>query len=181
MDKKSLLKAYDLEDYLSYDISEEALAILFVRKYLNQANKNVWVDILSYELPTHYDAFNLEFEQVKCELFPKKTKPKYPPKSQFSCDADYRYVCRAITWETAHEDIRSYRNKGYKGKKYVIDGVRFHLKINSRNYFVDEAPPEIKALAKNVNDRTDPLWDKAVEYIRYPWVFRIKGIKRDDT
>ena len=178
MDEKSLLKKYDLEAYLPYATSEEALAILFVRKYLKKADNTVWVDILTWDAPLYYNPFALEFKQVRCELFPKKTKPKYPPRSNFSGDAEYRLICRAITWEITNRDIKNYRSNGVKGKKYIIDAVRYRLKINSKNYFVDSAPSEIKALAKNLNDRTDPLWEKALKYTRNPYVFKIMSIKR---
>ena len=178
MDKKKLLKKFDLEAYLPYASSYEALAILFVRKYLNQADDTVWVDILTWDAPSHYDPRNLEFKQVKCELFPKKTIPKYPPRSDFFNDYEYRLICRAITWEAANKDIESWRSKGYKGKKYIIDAVSYRLKITPENYFVDSAPPAIKALAANLNDRRSFLWNEALKYVRNPYVFKIRSIKR---
>ncbi len=48
----------------------------------------------------------------------------------------------------------------------------------NKNFFSDDAPPEIKALANNLNDRTDPLWDRAMQYVIQPdFVFEIRSAK----
>lgn len=64
----------------------------------------------------------------------------------------------------------------------VRHGVMARRKPDSRMFFVDVASSEIKALSKNLSDRTDPLWDDAVRWIR-PGVndryeFRIKRVAR---
>ncbi len=47
----------------------------------------------------------------------------------------------------------------------------------NKDYFRDDAPPEIKALANNLNDRTNPLWDKAMQYVNEPeFVYEIKQV-----
>ena len=83
---------------------------------------------------------------------------------------------RYITWVTARTDIDNQRSKGIKGPRYEIVGRL----VKAKSRFVDDAPAEIKALEKNPNDKTNPLWDIAVKkYMReseYDYV--IKYIKR---
>lgn len=165
MKKKDLLKKYKLEKYLQYASSEEAYAVLFVKKYLDQA-EGMWVDIIDMWYPYHYEPNTLQFKKVICEVFPRTIKPKYPPKSDFQNDEDYYLVCRAITYDVAHKDIETQRAKGVHGKKYEIEGVRyFDNKKKKPPFFIAAAPKEIKALAKNLNDRTNPLWDTAWKYV----------------
>ena len=171
-----------LEKYLEYAQSEEAFAVLFVKKYLNAADGK-WIDILE----THSDEEprKLEFLSLKCELFQRKILPQYPPKSEYYVpgffDKDEHYhpgyfdelkyitACRAITWDTAHEDIDQQRAKNIQGAVFLIEGK--YVQMPNPNYrkgfFIDTAPIEIKALANNLDDRSDPLWEKAKHYINY--------------
>ena len=166
----------DIKKYLEYANSAEARAVLFVKKHLKQADNTVWVDILDCYAPAGYETEKLMFKYVSCELFPRKTTPRYPHRSQFKDEYDYITECRAITWETARKDINMLSLRGYIGRKYKISGVsypkypnlkpgRTMIKPDPDKFFVESAPPEIKALAKNLNDRTDPLWEKAMQYI----------------
>ena len=77
-------------------------------------------------------------------------------------------MARAITWETAHKDIEQQKSKNVAATRFKITSVSYDKNRNNKNYFRDDAPPEIKALAKNLNDRTNPLWDKAEQYINEP-------------
>jgi len=84
-------------------------------------------------------------------------------------------MTRAITWETAHKDIEQQKAKNVAQSKFKITGVSYPKIRCEDNYFRDDAPPEIKALAKNLNDRTNPLWDKAVQYVdEQEFVYEIK-------
>lgn len=173
-----------LEKHKKYATTEEAFAILFVKKYLKQSS-GMWVDILNYQLLNHYDYRNLQFKKVKCELFKRTINPVYPPKSEFEDEEEYYMICRAITWEAANEDIEQQRANGIKGKFYTLEGVRFKdFKKKKPPYFKKDAPKELKALEKNLNDRTDPLWSKATKYINPdylnfdPYSFKIISIKR---
>ena len=48
---------------------------------------------------------------------------------------------------------------------------------NNKKCFRDGTPPEIMALAANPNDRTDPLWERAVSYLVGPeFVYEIKKV-----
>lgn len=158
-----------------YANSDEALAILFVKKHLKVADNKKWIYILEYYRPNDFDSYDEEqeficnenprlvFTKVICELFGRKKKPNYPPQNGMD-EEKYKELCRAICWETANKDISDQRKIGVKGPVFEIKG--YLKKIKHNNYFVKNAPPEIKTLEKNLNDMTNPLWDKASEYIQ---------------
>ena len=165
-----------IEKYEKYANSDESLAILFVKNYLKAADNKKWIDILEWVRPKSFD-YNysedeqivcnenprLVFTKVCCELFVRKKKPIYPPKNAMD-EEKYKEYCRAICWETANKDISEQRKNGVKGPVFEIRG--FLKKKKHKSHFIDNAPPEIKALEKNFNDKTDPLWDKALKYIQ---------------
>lgn len=163
-----------LEKYCEYFESEEAYAVLFVKKYLKAA-KGKWIDIIYIKDFGYSNGECLEFKKVVCDVFGKRINPQYPSRKNSYSDYEYKMLCRAITWKTAHEDIENQRENGIVGTRYVISG----RKVKSNSIFVDEAPKEIKALEKNLNDRTNPLWDSATKYMKDDgYVFSIKYIKR---
>ena len=176
--KKSLI-----EKYKKYSTTAESFAVLFVKKYLRAA-ENKWIDILNFRTDFYDDAKELEFEYVVCELFPKEIKPEYPPRKNFKKEEDYILACRAITWETAHADIDDQRAKGIQGVKYSLRGKKVPVKNPNYTgeYFTKDAPEEIKALAKNLNDTTDPLWDIAIKYVnheeKYFYKYKLVSVKR---
>ena len=171
-----------IEKYKEYANSVEAYAVLFVKKYL-RASKGKWVDILNFDVGYHNNVNHLEFEFVKCELFDRKIKPQYPPKNFFDKEYDYIIACRAITWEVAHNDIDNQRRAGIKGLKFQLNGVRNRYKNdNYTGYFINNTPKEIRDLLKNPNDRTDPLWEKALRFksLEEPYIYKyvLKCVKR---
>lgn len=174
-----------IKKYQDYCKTEEALAVLFVKKYLNVA-KGMWIDILDIKEFRYYNSRELEFKEVLCELFKRRMKPKYPSKKTFKNQEYYNkeyYIetCRAICWYTAHEDINKQRDKGITGAKFIIEGVKYN-ENRKKSYFVDSAPLEIKALEDNLNDRTNVLWEFAEPYIRpKKFVFKIKNIRRTNV
>ena len=97
-----------LKKYLEYASTDEAFAVLFVKKHLVQV-KGHWVDVVAcrrYEM----SADNLHFRFVIGGLYKRKIQPQYPPKSAYTVDGKfdergYYLMTRAITWETAHKDI----------------------------------------------------------------------------
>jgi hypothetical protein len=168
-----------VKKYLQYASSDDAFAVLFVKKYLENT-KAKWVEILDIENHRYYYIENLEFKSVQCALYDRKLKPVYPNNSEFKTQKDYEMACRAITWETANRDISNQRINKVKPIKYLIQGVKYNS-TKGNDYFIDTAPSEIKDLAKDLNDRTNPLWDKALQYARKPnYVFTIKQIQRID-
>ena len=169
-----------LKKYLEYANTEEAFAVLFVKKHLAQA-KGHWVDIVDfrrYEISSD----NLHFRFVVGGLYKRKIQPQYPSKSAYTIDGKfnergYYLMARAITWETAHKDIEQQKSKNVAASKFKITGVSYDKNRSNKDYFRDDAPPEIKALAKDLYDRTNPLWDKAMRYVNKPeFVYEIKQV-----
>lgn len=169
-----------LKKYREYANTEEAFAVLFVKKHLSQS-KGHWVDIddcQNYEMSSD----NLHFRYVLGGLYKRKIQPKYPSKSAYTIDGkfdEHRYylITRAITWETAHKDIEQQKSKNVAASKFKITGVSYDKNRGNKNYFRDDAPPEIKDLAKDLSNRTNPLWDKAMEYVNEPeFVYKIKQV-----
>jgi hypothetical protein len=174
MDEKLLKK------YREYANTEEAFAILFVKKHLAQA-KGHWVDIYDcqrYEMSSD----NFHFRFVVGGLYKRKIQPQYPSKSAYTFNGEFderRYylMTRAITWETAHKDIEQQKSRSVEASKFKITGVSYDKNLNNNNYFRDDAPPEIKALAKDLSNRTNPLWDRAMQYVIEPeFVYKIKQV-----
>ena len=170
-----------LKKYLKYASSDEAFAVLFVKKHLSQ-NKGHWIDIVDcrrYERSSD----NLHFRFVVGRLYKRKIQPKYPSKSVCTINGkfdehQYYLMVRAITWETAHRDIEQQKLKNVPAREFKITGVSYDINRRNKGYFREDAPPEIKALAKDLNDRTNPLWDKAIQYVNKPkFVYKIKQVK----
>ena len=170
-----------LARYREYASTEEAFAVLFVKKHLVQATGH-WVDIVDfrrYEMSPD----NLHFRFVVGALYKRKIHPQYPPKSAYTINGQldecgYYLLTRAITWETAHKDIEQQKATKTKPLKFEVTGVSYDKNRGNTNFFRDDAPPEIKALANNLHDRTDPLWDRAMQYINAPeFVYEIRKAK----
>jgi len=169
-----------LKDYLDYADTEEALAVLFVKKHLGQAEGH-WVDVVDcrrYEMSPD----RLHFRFVVGGLYERRMRPRYPSKSSFTADGrfrerDYYLMARAITWETAHKDIAQQKAKGVAATEFKITGVSYDKNRSDKRLFRDDAPPEIQALAENPHDRTSPLWDNATHYINNPeFVYEIRQV-----
>jgi hypothetical protein len=175
MDKKLL------EKYREYAASEESKAILFVKQNL-KASKNKWIDIIECFRPNGYiDYYNddCNFKRVVCELFDRHDHPKYPKKEEKMSDKNYYLICRAITWETANNDIMKQRERGVEGPTYEIKGKKTPKK--NKSIFVEDAPDEIKELEKDLNDFTSPLWNKAHKYLNPDadaYEFKITSVRR---
>lgn len=167
-----------LERYLEYASSEEAFAVLFVKKHLPEA-RGYWIDPAEFR---RYEksSDNLHFRFVIGALYQRLELPKYPSKVEFTINDVFnerRYVtiCRAITWETAHRDMEQQRSSGVRGSKFEVTGVSYDRNRGCAGFFRDDAPPEIKALATNLQDRTNPLWDRALQYANAPdFVFEVR-------
>lgn len=171
-----------LEKYKEYANTEESRAVIFIKEHLSEESQGHWVDIKDCESYKWSDN-KFHFRFVKGALYKRKLKPKYPPKSEFTFngkfdDERYYQIVRAITWETAHRDIEQQKMQGVKPvKKFEIMGVCYD-KNRTNAFFRADAPPEIQALANNLSDRTNPLWDKAMKYMadEPEYVYRIKHI-----
>lgn len=178
--KKDLLRLY-----LEYARTEEAFAVLFCKKYLSKS-KGHWIDIIDCD-NYHLSDDPLHFKYVVCGLYKRRLKPAYPSKSEFYEDGKfnehlYYQMIRAITWEAAHRDIEQQKNKKVAPTKFKITGVSYDKNRGNKNFFRDDAPTEIKALANNLYDRTNPLWDEALSYCNKPeFVYKICNIRRLDN
>ena len=101
---------------------------------------------------------------------------KYTINGKFN-ERGYYLMIRAITWEAAHKDIEQQKSKKVAASKFKITGVSYDRNRDNKNYFRDDAPAEIKALANNLYDRTNPLWGKAMQYVNEPeLVYKIKQV-----
>lgn len=167
-----------LKKYLEYAGTEESFAVLFVKNHLAQA-KGHWVDIVNcqrYEMSSG----NLHFRFVVGGLYSRKIHPQYPPRSSYIINGKfdergYYLMTRAMTWETAHTDIEQQKSRSVVPLKFEITGVSYDKNRDSKSFFRDDAPPEIKALANNLYDRTNPLWDKAMQYVNAPeFVYEVR-------
>ncbi|WP_448482218.1 hypothetical protein [Pseudoxanthomonas mexicana] len=160
-----------LKRFREYASSEEAFAVLLVKKHLVQA-KGHWVDVVNYRrYETSSDPMHFRF--VVGGLFKRELQPKYPPRSAYTINGKfdergYYLMTRAITWETAHTDIEQQKERRVIPLGFEIQGHTYDKNRDSSGFFRDDAPPEIKALANNLYDRTDPLWDDAMQYINAP-------------
>jgi hypothetical protein len=169
-----------LKKYLEYASTDEAFAVLFVKKHLAQV-KGHWVDIIDCER-YEMSGDNLHFRSVIGGLYKRKIQPQYPSKSAFTTDGKfdergYYLTIRAITWEAAHKDIKQQKSGKVAATEFKITGVSYDRNRDNKNYFRDDAPPEIKALANNLYNRTNPLWDKAMQYLNKPeFVYKIKQV-----
>jgi len=169
-----------LKKYLEYAKTDEAFAVLFVKRHLAEA-KGHWIDIVDcrrYKMSSD----KLHFRFVVGGLYKRRIQPQYPAKSACTIDGEfdeheYYLMIRAITWETAHKDIEQQKSKNVASRKFKITGVSYDKNRGTKNFFREDAPPEIKALANNLYDRTNPLWDKALRYANKPeFVYEIKSI-----
>lgn len=167
-----------LKKYLEYANTEESFAVLFVKKHLAQA-KGYWVDIGNYRR-YEMSADNLHFRFVVGSLYRRKIHPQYPPRSLYTINGKfdergYYLMTRAITWETAHTDIEQQKIKKVVALRFEVTGISYDKNRNSKSYFRDDAPPEIQALADNLYDRTNPLWDRAMQYVNAPeYVYEVR-------
>lgn len=170
-----------LKRYREYASTEKAFAVLLVKKHLAQA-KVYWIDVVNcrrYEMSTD----RMHFRFVVGGLFKKRIQPKYPPRSAYTINGRFDgrahyLMSRAITWEAAHTDIAQQKEEQVKPLKFEIEGVWYDRNRGSKGYFRDDAPSEIRALANNIRDRTDPLWDEAMQYINAPeFVYEVRQVR----
>lgn len=130
-----------LKEYLKYASTDEARAVLFVKKQMKESAGH-WVDIIDCDSYQSENPNDLEFKLVIFGLYKRSLKPKYPPKSNFTFNGkfnekEYYLSVRAITWETAHNDISQQKSKGIKGVIFEIRGVKYN---KNRGKFIKDPP-----------------------------------------
>lgn len=167
--------------YLEHASSDSAMAILFVKKNVQEAAEK-WIDIIScerYELSED----KLHFRFVEYGLYKRILKPKYLPKSEFTNNGkldekNYYTAIRAITWEVANLDIEQQKAKGVVGEKYRITAVRYNK--NEGKYRT--TPPWLDPnSAFYGTPPRDLRWRERRMYEHEPeWIYEIKSIKKLD-
>lgn len=173
-----------MNKYTKYAMSDKGKAEKFVRKHLKQANNKVWVEIIEIDAPKYYEIGYMQFKTVVCELYPRTTQPKYPPKSQYPDKDDYKLVCNAIEWETAQKDIRTQKRNGEKVVRYRIEGAVYLNAKDRPPMFVKSAPDYIKALANDVKDKSNSAWEEAYKYLNPEYMnydeykYKIRSIEK---
>ena len=165
--------------YLEYASTDDAMAILFVKKNTQQSAEK-WVDIIScerYELSED----KLHFRFVEYGLYKRTIKPIYPSKSEFTSNGKFdeksHYTAiRAITWEAANLDIEQQKAKGVIGEKYRITGVRYNKnkwKYRTKPPWLDPNSAFYGASPSTFRWRERRLYEYEPE-----WVYEIKSIKK---
>jgi hypothetical protein len=102
-----------LKQYFNYVTSEEATIVFIAKNLVNDLyTKKKWVDVVGFDCGVQKGK-RFAFNYIVVELFEKKIYPKYPK------DADSS-LKRAITWQTAHNDIEQQRSKGIRGPMFLI-------------------------------------------------------------
>ncbi|MFN8529776.1 MAG: hypothetical protein U0670_14310 [Anaerolineae bacterium] len=165
--------------YLEYASTDQAKAILFVKKNMPQSTEK-WVDIISCE---RYEASEdkLHFRFVEYGLYKRILKPKYPPKSEFTDNGgfdeeSYYTAVRAITWEVANLDIEQQKAKRVVGEKYRITGVRYNKnqgKYRTKPPWLDPDSAFYGTPPQSIRWRERRLYEYEPE-----WVYEIKSIKK---
>ena len=172
----------NLKKYLEYASTDEARAVLFVKKQLRKSAGH-WIEVIdcvSYQS----DSSNvLEFKLVVCGLYKKKLQPAYPPKNKFTCNGklnerEYYIHVRAITWETAHTDISQQKSKGIQGEKFEIKGVKYN---KNRGKFIKKPPWLDSPAWKDVDIHSLRGADRSYvqQFLAPPdWRYEIKSVRK---
>jgi len=99
--------------YISYVNNGESAAVFITRDIAaNVPTAGKWIDVIEMDTKGRRDD-RWDFNYFIVELFPRKTKPVYPPDAY---DEEKKY----ITWQTAHKDIADLRSRGYHGPRYKV-------------------------------------------------------------
>ena len=165
---KELVDKY--EDYLK---SSEALAVYLVKAYVHQVDtRNKWIDIVNSSTWEHRSG-KTAFNYLIIEVFARRKHPIYPNRAEQMDDYGYRQICKAITWEVSHDDIRDQRERGIrgqlflvivpifnknKGKKVVIEKPYWNEEYGGYDY-TGNVPTTTKKIEKDM----DPDWDYFVK------------------
>lgn len=163
-----------LKAYLDYERSEEA-AIVFIAKNLvkDLDTKNKWVHVVDYDCWGRKGGRN-GFNYIVVELFDRKLHPVYPK------GADIK-LKRAITWDTAHEDIKQQQDKGAKGPKFLITCQLYNR--NKGKYELKERPFWNEEYGGFDYTEKEPTTIVFVKKSMEPeWVYRVTGCRKiNDT
>lgn len=118
---KEISKRY--KGYDDYVHSNESLGVYIIRDIVKKINtKGHWIDIVKHDndTPNAYDGNYSPNLHIVCRLYPRLTKPKYPPKPQTDDVYElkrWQAEVDAIAWYTSHKDISTWKSKGHTGYK----------------------------------------------------------------
>lgn len=148
-----------LKRYQEYAISEAAIAVLFVKTHLRQAQGR-WIEPVSfrrYEMSPD----SLHFRFVVGQLYDRLQHPKYPPKADFTLngvldESRYLAVARAITWDVAHRDIEQQKSTGVVGVQFEVTGVSYDRNRGNKGFFREDAPPRNQSLSAESSGQNRP-------------------------
>ncbi len=116
--------------YISYVKNGDSAAVFITRDTAKEVpTDDMWVDVISTNKKDRKDG-RWDFNYFTVELFPRKTRPEYPP------DAS-KELKKYITWQTACKDIENHRKQGHRGSKYRICPQL--VNINKDEYTMEEA------------------------------------------
>ncbi|CAG9229833.1 hypothetical protein PSAB6_50265 [Paraburkholderia sabiae] len=76
-----------LKKYREYANTEEAFAVLFVKKHLTQANGH-WVDVVDFQR-YEMSSDSLHFRFVVGALYERRIQPQYPPRSSYTINGKF--------------------------------------------------------------------------------------------
>ena len=171
-----------LRKYLEYASTDEARAVLFIKKQLRKSAGH-WIDVIECVSYQNDHPNELEFKIVICGLYKRKFKPAYPPKKNFTFNGklnerEYYLTVRAITWETAHMDISQQKTKGIKGEIFEIRGVKYN---KNRGKFIKKPPWLDSPAWKDVDIHSLRGADRSYvqQFLAAPdWRYEIKSIRK---
>lgn len=171
-----------LKEYLRYALTDEARAVLFVKKELKESSGH-WIDIINCISYQNDNPNNLEFKLVTLGLYKRILKPKYPPKENFTFndklnEKEYYLSVRAITWETSHEDISQQKNKGVVGEVFEIKGVKYN---KNRGQFIKKPPWIDNPIWKDIDIYSMRGADRSYvkQFLAPPdWRYEVKSIRK---
>lgn len=171
-----------LKEYLKYASTDEARAVLFVKKQLKESAGH-WIDVIDFVSYQNHNPNDLEFKIVVCGLYKRIMKPKYPPKSNFTFNGklnekEYYLSVRAITWETAHKDVSQQKSKGTKGVIFEIKGVKYN---KNKGKFIKDPPWLNSPVWQDVDIYSLRGTDRSYvqQFLAPPdWRYEIKSIRK---
>lgn len=169
--KEEILKELNIKykGYADYVHSNEVLGVHIVRDVVKKINtKGYWIEIVLHEKNNPRNCFDRYSPNsyIVCRLYPRVTKPNYPPKpnttdeyllEKWQCEID------AITWQTAQKDIFYWQCKGNTGKMktHICYYEQYYFeKDNQGNKFKKYEDTQIRI--KSVKSLTDKEFNEII-------------------
>jgi hypothetical protein len=129
---EALLELYDV-----YSKSEEAVIVKLIKKpEADIDSNNKWIDVVDYDSWVHRSN-RTGYNYLIVELFDRKMQPIYPKKDKLMSNEEYKNLCKAITWHTAHEDIRDQRTQNIQGQLYLM-AITFYNRNRGKKQIIEK-------------------------------------------